>query len=261
MDNDEIIRVENLDLVFGKAKVLNSISLSINKSETLSIVGPNGAGKTCLLNCINGFYKPQEGAIYFGGKDLTKLPSYKISQMGISRTFQRCELYAGLSTIDNLMAARHNLINYGIFSAAAYFCFCRKEEVRHREVCEQVLDFLEMEPIRKAMAGSLPFGLRKRIELGRALAAEPKIILLDEPMAGMNLEEKEDMVRFIIDIFEEKGITCVLIEHDMEVVMDISHRIVVLDFGNKIAEGTPDEIKTNQRVIEAYLGKGMTTDK
>lgn len=256
MDKDEIINVENISLRFGKVEALSNISLSIKNDEILSIIGPNGAGKTCLLNCINGFYRPQKGSIYFDGHDIVKLPSHRISQLGIGRTFQRGELYTGLTTIDNLLAARHNLIKYNLIWGAIYFGFCRKEEVRHLEVCEEILDFLEMEPIRKKVVGSLPFGLRKRIELGRALATQPKLILLDEPMTGMNLEEKEDMARFVIDIFEERGIPCVLIEHDMEVVMDISHRVIVLDFGTKIAEGSPEEIKINPRVIQAYIGSG-----
>lgn len=261
------IKTEGVTLSFGGHTVLEKVNVEIREGEILAIIGPNGAGKTCLLNCINGFYRPQGGEIYFENRNITNLPSYNIAKLGIARTFQNILLYGGLSTIDNLMAARQGFIKSNVFSCALYFGLARKEEVAHREVIEDIIDFLEIMPIRKKAVGALPYGLRKRVELGRALALEPKVLLLDEPMAGMNLEEKEDMARFIIDIFEGQGSiyrnlpilmkgvkTIVLIEHDMGVVMDICNRVVVLDFGRKIAEGTPDEIKKNPAVIKAYLG-------
>ncbi|GAF71940.1 unnamed protein product, partial [marine sediment metagenome] len=214
--------------------------------EILAIIGPNGAGKTCLLNCINGFYKPQSGEICYEGRDITRIRPDKAAQLGLARTFQNIELYAGMSTLDNLMAARHILMSQNFISGSLYFGPARKEEIEHRKTVENIIDFLEMEPIRKKVVGALPYGMRKRVELGRALALEPKVLLLDEPMAGMNLEEKEDIARFIIDIFEGQGdtypetpvlrdgVSCiVLIEHDMGVIMDLADRIAVLDFGRK----------------------------
>jgi len=262
------MRLENLCLYFGGVRALIDVSLDVLDKEILAIIGPNGAGKTCILNCINGFYKPQEGNIYFEGQKITRLRPDKIANMGIARTFQNIELYSGLSTLDNLMAARHVLMKQSTASSALYFGPAHNEEIWHRKAVEDIIDFLEIEPIRKKVVGALPYGMRKRVELGRALALEPKILLLDEPMAGMNLEEKEDIARFIIDIFEGQGetypetpvlrdgVSCIiLVEHDMGVVMDIADRIAVLDFGRKIAEGTPDEIKVNPQVISAYLGK------
>ncbi len=263
------IRIENLSLSFNGVNALSDVSLDIRDNETLAIIGPNGAGKTCLLNCINGFYKPQSGAIYYEGQDITRIHPDKAARLGLARTFQNIELYTGLNTLDNIMAARHILMKQNFVSGALYFGWARKEEIEHRKIVEDIIDFLEIEPIRKKIVGTLPYGMRKRVELGRALALDPKVLLLDEPMAGMNLEEKEDIARFIVDIFEgqgdtynkaavlKDGVTCiVLVEHDMGVVMDLADRIVVLDFGRKIAEGTPDEIKTNPQVIAAYLGKG-----
>lgn len=255
MRNEVHLKVENLTLRFGNLIALQSVSLELRKGEILGIIGPNGAGKTCLMNCISGFYKPQDGHIYYKGKDLLKNPTYTISQLGISRTFQNVELYTGLSTLDNLLAARHHLIQYGLLSSLFHFGRSSREEVNHRRAVEEIIKLLEIEDIRNHIVGSLPYGLRKRVELGRALVQEPEILLLDEPMAGMNVEEKEDMARFILDINELKGTSVILVEHDMGVVMDITQRIVVLDFGSKIAEGTPQEIRENPTVINAYLGR------
>jgi len=261
------IRIENLSLSFGGVKALTNVSIDIKQGEILAIIGPNGAGKTCILNCLNGFYKPQKGEIYLGEKRITKIRPDKAARLGLARTFQNIELYSGLSTLDNIMAARHVLMRQNFLSSALYFGPAHSEEIKHRKVVEDIIDFLEIEAIRKTTVGSLPYGMRKRVELGRALALEPEVLLLDEPMAGMNLEEKEDIARFIIDIFEGQGdtyphtpvlrdgVNCIiLVEHDMGVVMDIADRIVVLNFGKKIAEGTPEEIRTNPEVIAAYLG-------
>jgi len=249
-----VLQATEIELHFGGLQVLRGIDFQVKEDEIVAVIGPNGAGKTSFMNCINGFYRPQGGRIVFKGKDITRLPPHKIAGCGISRTFQNIELYTGLSTLDNLMVARHIHLKRGAFWNFIYFGPSRREEVRHREVVEDIIDLLELESIRKNIVGQLPYGQRKRVELGRALATEPELLLLDEPMTGMNVEEKEDMARFILDIAELKKIPMILVEHDMEVVTDISTRVVVLDFGRKIAEGVPDEVKKNPDVIRAYLG-------
>jgi branched-chain amino acid transport system ATP-binding protein len=254
--NGIVLEVDRVSLKFGAVHALENVSLQVRDHELLAVIGPNGAGKTSLLNCINGFYRPYAGEIRFRGENITHRPPYRIAERGISRSFQNMQLYTGLTALDNIMAGRHIFFKRGLAACALFFGWTRREEIRHRRVVEDILDFLEIKPSRKHVVGSLPYGLRKRVDLGRALALEPKLLLLDEPMAGMNREEKEDMARFILDIFEERGTPMILIEHDMGLVMDIADRVVVLDFGVKIADGPPDEIKTNQKVIKAYLGQG-----
>lgn len=250
-----ILQIRDVHLSFDGIKCLSGINFDVLGHEVLALIGPNGAGKTALLNCITGFYRPQQGKILFEGKDLVRLPSHQIANLGIGRTFQNLADYAGASTIDNLLAGRHFHTKENILSQAFWFGPAMKEEMKQRRIIEKILDFLEIEPLRYSIVGSLPYGLRKRIELGRALAMEPKLLLLDEPMAGMNLEEKEDIARFILDIHELRKIPIILIEHDMGLVMNIAQRIIVLDLGQKIAEGPPDGIKANPVVIRAYLGE------
>jgi len=252
---EPILQMEDISISFGGLKALNEVSIEVYPEEIMAIIGPNGAGKTTLLNIINGFYKPDEGRILFEGNDRTRMHPDHVAALGIARTFQNIALFRGMSVLENIMMGRHLHMNAGFFSQAFFWGLGQKEEIKHREAVEWVIDWLEIENIRKSPAGMLPYGLQKRVELGRALAAEPKLLLLDEPMAGMNLEEKEDIARFILDANEELDYTIALIEHDMGVVMDICDRIVVLDFGNKIAEGPPSEIKANPNVIKAYLGE------
>ncbi len=249
------LHVDNISLSFGGIKALQNISFDVNDGEILSVIGPNGAGKTSLINSINGFYKPQHGRVLLDGEDITHLPPYKRAKLGVSRTFQNIALYTNMTALDNLMAARHLHMKSNMLTGAIFWGAAEREEIEHRRVVEEIIDFLEIEAIRKTTVGTLSYGLRKRVELGRALALEPKLLLLDEPMAGMNVEEKEDMARFILDIHEQRRTTIMLIEHDVGLVMDISDRIVALDFGQKIAEGTPDEISQNEAVIRAYLGQ------
>jgi len=254
-----LLEVRNLSLHFGGVNALTDVSLTVNPDEIYAIIGPNGAGKTSLLNSISGLYHPQRGSIFYNDQNISHFPSYKRAQLGIARTFQNIELFKGMTTLDNLMLGSHTHLKSGALFAGIYFGFAEKEEINERKFIEEIIDFLEIEHIRNQVVGTLSYGLQKRLEIGRALALRPKLILMDEPMAGMNLEEKEDIARFIIDINEEWDITVVLIEHDMGVVMDISNRVCVLDFGQKIAEGTPEIVKNNPNVIRAYLGEEADT--
>jgi len=249
-----ILDLKNISLSFGAMRVLNNISFDVRKSEIRSIIGPNGAGKSSMLNVINGVYHPQEGEISFRGEVRKQMKVHEAAGFGIARTFQNIALFKGMSTLDNIMTGRNLKMKSSMFSQAIYWGKAQKEEIEHRRKVEEIIDFLEIQAIRKTPVGRLPYGMQKRVELGRALAAEPEILLLDEPMAGMNVEEKEDMSRFVLDINDEFGTTIVLIEHDMGVVMDISDRVVVLDYGRQLADGTPDVVRNNQDVIDAYLG-------
>ena len=249
-----ILSVGQISLSFGGVRALEDINFDISKKEIFAIIGPNGAGKTSMLNVINGFYHPQQGEIYFKGLHRKQMRPHEAAVQGIARTFQNVALFKGMSTLNNIMSGRNLKMKSNLFWQALYYGPARKEEMANREIVEDIIDFLEIQSIRRIPVGKLPYGLQKRVELGRALAMEPDLLLLDEPMAGMNIEEKQDMCRFILDINEQYGTTIVLIEHDMGVVMDISERMIVLDYGRKIAEGTPDEIRGNQKVIDAYLG-------
>lgn len=251
---DVILDVKDISLAFGGVKALTDISFDVREHEVRAIIGPNGAGKSSMLNCINGVYQPQKGTISFRGKSFRHMKSRQVAEMGIARTFQNLALFKGMSVLDNIMTGRNLRIKSNILLQALRIGPAEREEIRHREYVERIIDFLEIQPYRKTAVGQLPYGLQKRVDLGRALAMEPQVLLLDEPMAGMNLEEKQDMCRFILDVNDEFGTTVVLIEHDMGVVMDISDRVVVLDYGKKIGDGTPDDVRSNPEVIKAYLG-------
>ncbi len=249
-----ILELENISLAFGGVQALSDISFDVREHEIRAIIGPNGAGKSSLLNVINGVYHPQQGTITFKGEKRHQMNPHKVASQGVARTFQNIALFKGMSVLDNLMTGRNLMMKTGILQQAVYWGATQREELVHRARVEEIITFLEIESIRKTPVGRLPYGLQKRVELGRALAAEPTMLLLDEPMAGMNVEEKQDMCRFVLDVNEEFGTTIVLIEHDMGVVMDISDRVVVLDYGKKIGDGAPDDVRNNQAVIDAYLG-------
>lgn len=251
---DVILQVQNISLRFGGVKALTDISFDVREHEVRAIIGPNGAGKSSMLNCINGVYTPQEGQITFRGHTFGHMNSRQVAKLGVARTFQNLALFKGMNVVDNLMTGRNLKMKSNLFQQALRWGAAEREEVAHREFVEHIIDFLEIQAHRKTAVGRLPYGLQKRVDLGRALAMEPQVLLLDEPMAGMNVEEKQDMCRFILDVNEEFGTTIVLIEHDMGVVMDISDRVVVLDYGKKIGDGTPDEVRANPDVISAYLG-------
>ena len=249
-----VMDMRNITLRFGGVTAIKDISFDIREGEIRAIIGPNGAGKSSMLNVISGFYVPQEGEVYFRGQKRAPMRPYEVARQGIARTFQNIALFEGMSVLDNVMTGRLTQMKAGILSQALWRGKAEKEEVENREICEKVIDFLEIQHIRKTPVARLPYGLKKRVELARALASEPRLLLLDEPMAGMNVEEKEDMSRFILDVNDEFGTTIALIEHNMGVVMDLSDRVVVMDYGRKIGDGTPDEVRNNQEVIDAYLG-------
>jgi branched-chain amino acid transport system ATP-binding protein len=251
---EALLKADGISLAFGGVKALSDISVEIRRHEILAIIGPNGAGKTSMLNVINGFYHPQHGTITFKGETRRQMRPHEAAAQGIARTFQNVALFKGMTTLDNIMTGRLLRMKKNVLWQALYWGPAEKEELAHRAVVEKIIDFLEIQAIRKTPVGKLPYGLQKRVELARALAMEPELLLLDEPMAGMNVEEKEDMCRFILDVNDEFGTTMALIEHDMGVVMDISDRVVVLDYGRKIADGTPDAVRGDQVVIDAYLG-------
>jgi len=260
-ENNYLMCAQDITLRFGGITALEAVDVNVGHSEILAIIGPNGAGKTCLLNCLNGFYHPQGGRIFFLDREITYLKPHKRAKLGIARTFQGLQVFPGLTVIDNLLTGRHIHMKTNAIQGFLYRTWTHREEVRERSKVEEIIDFLEMKQIRHKLVGLLSYGLRKRVDLGRALAMEPKVLLMDEPMTGMNLEEKEDMARFVIDIREAKDIPIVIIEHDMQVVMDIADRIYVLNWGRLIAEGTPQEITKNREVIKAYLGAADQNDK
>jgi branched-chain amino acid transport system ATP-binding protein len=254
LNGDVLLDVKNVSLAFGGVKALENVSFDVREGEIRAIIGPNGAGKSSMLNVINGFYHPQDGEITYKGRTRKQMRPHDAAAQGIARTFQNIALFKGMTTLDNIMTGRNLKMRVNLLLQALHIGPARREETEHRAFVEGVIDFLEIQAIRKTTVGRLPYGLQKRVELGRALAAEPDLLLLDEPMAGMNTEEKEDMCRFVLDVNDEFGTTIVLIEHDMSVVMDISDRVVVLDYGRKIADGSPDEVRANKEVVDAYLG-------
>jgi len=251
---DPVLTVEDISLSFGGVRALQGVSFDVREHEIRAIIGPNGAGKSSMLNVINGVYHPQEGTVTFRGRKRHDVDPHEAAQRGIARTFQNIALFRGMTVLDNIMTGRNLRMKCNFLQQALYWGNARREEIEHRAKVEEIVDFLEIEHIRKTPVGRLPYGLQKRVELGRALAAEPVMLLLDEPMSGMNLEEKQDMSRFILDVNDQFGTTIVLIEHDMGVVMDLSDRVIVLNYGRKIADGTPDEVRGNKDVIDAYLG-------
>jgi branched-chain amino acid transport system ATP-binding protein len=252
------LEIKSLQLSFGGVTAVKDVDLNVHTGELMAIIGPNGAGKTSLLNCITGFYHPQKGQIIFNSKDITDLHTHQLVEVGIGRTFQNIELFPGMTVLANMTLARHIHCHYSFVSSWFFSSTVRKEEIRHRQILEEIIDFLEMQSIRKKTVGSLPYGMMKRVELGRALALEPRLLILDEPFAGMNLEEKEDMVRFLLELNQRWGLTMILVEHDMSIVMNISKRIMVLNFGEKIGEGSAEEISGHPEVIKAYLGDTAT---
>lgn len=259
-DKKAELEIRNLRLSFGGVVAVKDVDLTVHTGELMAVIGPNGAGKTSLLNCITGFYHPQEGQIIFNGRDITHLHTHQLVGVGIGRTFQNIELFPGMTVLANMTLARHIHCHYSFWRSCLFSPKVRKEEIRHRQILEEIIDFLEMQSIRKQTVGSLPYGMMKRVELGRALALEPKLLILDEPFAGMNLEEKEDMVRFLLELNGRWGLTMVLVEHDMSIVMSISQRIMVLNFGEKLGEGSPEKISANPEVVKAYLGDAQTLE-
>lgn len=256
-DKKAELEISNLRLSFGGVVAVRDVDLTVHTGELMAIIGPNGAGKTSLLNCITGFYHPQQGRIIFNGQDITRLHTHQLVSVGIGRTFQNIELFPGMTVLANMTLARHIHCHYSFWRSCLFSSGVRREEIRHRQILEEIIDFLEMQSIRKKTVGSLPYGMMKRVELGRALALNPRLLILDEPFAGMNLEEKEDMVRFLLELNRRWGLTMILVEHDMSIVMSISQKIMVLNFGEKLGEGSPEQISANPEVIKAYLGEAQ----